>query len=65
MPDLLVPDMSCDGCVQAITRAICAADPSASLVANLETKRVSVQTRLDPAALARAVQGAGFAPEVV
>ena len=63
MPELAVPDMDCEGCVQAITRAVRRLDPDARVIADLGTKRVRVESTLDAAALAGAVRDAGFEPK--
>ena len=41
-----VTNMTCGGCVRSITKAIQAADPKASVSADLETRRVAVETVL-------------------
>ena len=53
-------DMSCGGCVQAITRAVTAVDPSAQVRADLGTGRVEVTTASAREVIAAAIQGAGF-----
>jgi copper chaperone len=62
MPDFTVPDIDCDGCVQAITRAIRRLDPQATVAADLDTKQVRIGSPVDSATLARAVREAGFEP---
>lgn len=41
-----VNNMTCGGCVRSITKAIQAADPKASVSADLETRHVAVETSL-------------------
>ena len=41
-----VTNMTCGGCVRSITKAIQAADPKASVSADLEARRVAVETVL-------------------
>ena len=60
MPDFVVSDMTCDGCVRAITKAVQSVDPAASVSADLVSKRVQVQSASPPAALAEAIDEAGF-----
>ena len=62
MPELTMPDMDCEGCVQAITRAVRRLDPEALVAADLGAKRVRIESTLDAAALARAIREAGFEP---
>jgi copper chaperone len=62
MRELTVPDMDCEGCVQAITRAVQRLDPKAVVSADLGTRRVRIESPLDIGALARAVREAGFEP---
>jgi copper chaperone len=60
MPDFVVSDMTCDGCVRAITKAVQGVDPAASVTADLASKRVQVQSAAAPKALADAIDEAGF-----
>jgi copper chaperone len=57
-----VPDMTCGGCVKAITAAVQAVDAGAVVVANLDTKRVEVSGTATAAVLAEAMRDAGFTP---
>jgi copper chaperone len=41
-----VTNMTCGGCVRSITKAIQMADPRASVSADLQTRRVAVETSL-------------------
>jgi copper chaperone len=54
----LVPDMTCDGCVRAVTNAV-----KAVVSADLTTKRVTIDSSADAPALAEAVRDAGFTVE--
>lgn len=58
-----VPDMTCGGCVSAITAAVKRADPSAEVMADLATHDVRVTGSLPAAALQTAIEDAGFTPE--
>lgn len=55
-----LPDMSCGGCVQSITRAAQAVDASATVQADLPQHRVTVTSSQPREALARAIADAGF-----
>jgi copper chaperone len=63
MPVFLVPDMTCDGCVRAVTNAVRAVDGAAVVRADLATKRVEIDSTAEPPALAEAVRDAGFTVE--
>jgi copper chaperone len=53
-------DMTCGGCVRAIERAVAAVDPAAKLTADLAAHRVEVATTHPRAAIAAAIEAAGF-----
>jgi copper chaperone len=54
-----VPDMDCGGCVRAITEAVHSLDATASVAADLATKRVSIGTA-SAADFGKAIEDAGF-----
>ena len=56
-----VSGMTCEGCARAVTNAIKAAAPAADVNVDLEGKTVTVEGFDDAAAIARAVDDAGFA----
>lgn len=58
--DLSVTNMSCDGCVRAITRAIQARDPKARVSADLAARRIAVETVLGAAELQALLDKAGY-----
>ena len=60
--DLLmqVDGMTCQGCVQAVTRAIRAVDPAAEVGVDLEHGRVRIATRIESLEVARALTQAGY-----
>jgi copper chaperone len=60
MPSFLVSDMTCSGCVKAITGAVHDLDAAATVDANLETKLVEVASSATADALAEAMRDAGF-----
>ena len=62
MPNFHVPDMTCDGCVRAITQAIHATDPAAEVAAEVATHLVRVTSDQPAARLVTALQDAGFTP---
>ena len=60
MTKLQIPDMSCGHCVATITKAVTAADPGATVVADLASKSVRIETRLPDAALLEALADIGY-----
>ena len=58
-----VSDMTCGHCVNAITKAVKAADKDAAVQIDLAAHRVDIQTgTVDGAALAAAIRNAGYMP---
>jgi copper chaperone len=56
-----VPKMSCGHCVGTITRAITAANPTATVTADLERRRITVTGgSLDTEALRSIIADAGY-----
>jgi copper chaperone len=62
MLEFTVQAMSCGHCVKAITEAVHAVDPQATVEADLATKRVQVQTEAARTAVVAALAEAGYAP---
>jgi copper chaperone len=60
MPDFTVPDMTCQGCVRALTGALQDVDAAAVVQADVETKKVHVDSSASIDALAAAIRDAGF-----
>ena len=60
MPNFHVSDMTCSGCVKAITGAVHDVDASATVEADLETKLVAVASSASADAQAEAMRDAGF-----
>ena len=60
-----VPDMSCEGCVRAITRAVQGIDAEAGVSADLPAHRVRITSDHPAAELEAAIRDAGFTPDVV
>lgn len=60
MTRFTVPDMTCGGCVASITRAVQRLDPAATVSADLATHLVEIASAQPAAALAAAIDDAGF-----
>jgi copper chaperone len=60
MIELNVKKMSCGHCVQMVTGALKSVDKDAAVRIDLQTGRVSVESRAPAAELAAAVTGAGY-----
>ncbi|MFN5803434.1 MAG: heavy-metal-associated domain-containing protein [Burkholderiales bacterium] len=56
-----VSGMSCGHCVRAITQAIQALDPQAQVQVSLSEASVTVESSLTQAAIAAAIEEAGYA----
>ena len=53
-------DISCQGCINAITRAVHAVDNEASVAIDLQTKRVEVSSQSRAEDISQAIQEAGY-----
>ncbi|MCE2985126.1 MAG: heavy-metal-associated domain-containing protein [Burkholderiales bacterium] len=60
-----VSGMSCGHCVRAITQAIQALDPQAQVQVSLSEASVTVESSLTQAAIAAAMEEAGYAVQSV
>lgn len=63
----LVPDMSCEGCVQAIQRSLTGLAGVEQVAVNLDTKRVRVQfdpTQMQEKVIQQRIEQAGFSPRL-
>ena len=60
MLNLKVSGMTCGGCIKAVTKAIQAKDPSATVQADLDTQTVSLETTLSQAQASQLITDAGF-----
>lgn len=60
MLSLKVSGMTCGGCINAVTRAVQAQDPQASVQADLATQIVTLETTLSAAEAAQLITDAGF-----
>ena len=65
MTSFNVPDMTCDGCARAITKAILAVDPAAHLVFDLPAHHLNIHSAIAGPALRDAIVDAGFSPALV
>ena len=52
--------MTCDGCANAVTKAIKTAAPKAAVEVDLDGKQVTVEGADDDSAIQQAVESAGF-----
>ncbi|HGF4014560.1 heavy-metal-associated domain-containing protein [Burkholderia cenocepacia] len=57
-----VQDMTCGGCVNAITRAVTAADPAAKLDIDVAAKIVKVDSAQGAERVQSIIEAAGFHP---
>jgi len=60
MLTLTVSGMTCGGCIKAITRALQAQDPTATVEADLASQTVGVQSSLSPELTRQIIGDAGF-----
>ena len=64
MIELTIGDMTCGGCVASITRVVKGLDPNATVDANVESKRVRIDSPIDTEAVVAAIEHAGYHPQV-
>ena len=62
---LEVKGMTCQGCVNAVTRVVQRKDPSAQVKIDLATSRLDGESALEPQALASAISAAGYETRVL
>ncbi|WNC92425.1 heavy-metal-associated domain-containing protein [Paraburkholderia sp. FT54] len=62
--EFAIPDMSCGGCANAITRAVTSLDPAAKLEVDVPAKIVKLTSTLAPEQLIQAIEAAGFHPSL-
>ncbi|MBI1619698.1 heavy-metal-associated domain-containing protein [Aquamicrobium sp. cd-1] len=60
MMQFQIEDMSCEGCVKGITRAIARVDPQAEVSADLSAKTVDIISQMPREAFLPAIEDAGF-----
>lgn len=57
---LTVPNMACSACVDTITEAVKAIDPTAEINADPKTKQVNIDTQTNETAIREAITTAGY-----
>lgn len=62
MIELTINDMTCGGCVASITRVVKGLDPSATVDADVASKRVRIDSTINSEAVFAAISTAGFHP---
>lgn len=60
MPDFQVEGMSCQHCVQAVTRAVHEVDPAAPVTVDLASGKVVVESTQSADAIRAAIDDAGY-----
>jgi len=65
MTEFLVEGMSCSHCVNAVTEAVHALDPAATVDVDLGSKHVRIDSTLDRFLLSQALVDAGYQPQLV
>ena len=60
MLSLKVSGMTCGGCINAVTRAIQAQDPRATVQVDLASQTVNLETTLSPSEASQLITDAGF-----
>ncbi len=65
MTNLNVPKMSCGHCKATIEKAVAGVDADASISVDLENRTVSIESKLDDAALIDALKAGGYESSVV
>lgn len=60
MTRFAIPDMTCDGCVGGVTRAVQGVDPAARVAADLTAHTVDIESGATATVLAAAIADAGF-----
>ena len=60
--NLIIEDMTCGGCVASISRVVKNLDASATVSADVATKRVVITSHKDATALIAVIASAGFHP---
>ncbi len=62
MIELTLPTMTCNHCVQVVTRTVQQLDPGATLQIDLAAHAVSIESALPTATFAAALADEGYAP---
>ena len=61
---LMVQGMTCQGCVNSVTRIVKRNDPAADVVIDLASGRLEAKSSAAPQVLADAISAAGYAAQV-
>ncbi|MGL5033381.1 MAG: heavy-metal-associated domain-containing protein [Microcystaceae cyanobacterium] len=56
---LTVSSIACDGCAEAVTKAICLQDPNAQVTVDVPTKFVTIETTASETEIRDAIAKAG------
>lgn len=59
MLELKVPSMVCDGCIDTITKAIKTHEPNAEVNIDLDSKKVTVDTKASEESIKQVITAAG------
>jgi copper chaperone len=57
---LKVPKIACSACVNTVTKAVIAIDPTAKVEADTKTKMVSIETQTSEAEIKEAIATVGY-----
>jgi copper chaperone len=57
---LKVPKIACSACVNTVTKAVTAVDPTAKVEADTKTKMVNIETQKSEAEIRDAIADAGY-----
>ena len=63
MLKLKVPSMVCEGCVETVTKAIKTHEPNAKVDIDLDSKKVSVDTKASEESIKQVIVAAGHTVE--
>jgi copper chaperone len=55
-----IPEIHCEGCIRSLTKAVQSLDQSATLTADLQSGRVTVQTSAPASAVTEVFEDAGY-----
>ncbi|HIK45006.1 MAG TPA: heavy-metal-associated domain-containing protein [Leptolyngbyaceae cyanobacterium M65_K2018_010] len=58
--DLTIPDLACSACVETVTKAVRAIDAGAEILADTQTKQVTIVTYASEVAIKDAITAAGY-----
>lgn len=62
MIELTVNDMTCGGCVASIARVVKGLDANATIVADVASKRVKIESVINSESVIAAISDAGYHP---